>query len=55
MEETLRNHEKKQSYKSNQLQTEINILKKEKNELSTQLGYHQNNLAQVENTIGIDY
>ena len=50
----MRNHEKKQSNKSNQLQIEINLLKKRKNDLSTELGNLFDNLSQVENTIGND-
>ena len=55
MEITLKNHEKKQANKSNHLQMEVALLKKEKNELSMQINYLHHILVEIENTIGSDY
>ena len=44
MEEILKNHEKKQAIKSNKLQLDVSLLKKEKSELSAQLNHLQHYL-----------
>ncbi len=54
MEEILKNHEKKQAIKSNKLQLEVSLLKKEKSELSEQLNHLQHYIVEIENSIGTD-
>jgi hypothetical protein len=55
MEEILNNHEKKQAVKSNKLQLEVSLLKKEKSDLCSQINQLQHYLVEIENSIGTDY